>query len=298
MKKIIDLIKNKELPSSLPHTCKCGSELVTNDRLTEVWCSNPDCYEHTAGKLIKMFKTLNIKSNIGYTRAEDLCFGLKLINPMQIFDPRILDVVTETGENVYIELASKLRKFKTKPIKSTSFMDALEFDCLGTTRANLIFNDIENPVDIYEKLGKLERYDKLVYIGDKIKVSPTSDTVINILNELEDKMGIIETISQYFKFKEVNDETIYVIITGPVTRLTDDNGKNFSPREKLCDYLTDKTGKNIIPLNSFNRHISYLIMDTNMTGNSKYQNALKKKIPVIKSDELLKTLKDGGYIGK
>lgn len=287
---IKDLIEKNELPKSLPHTCECGGELETNEALTEVWCSNPFCFVHNANKMVKMFEILGIKSNIGESRATEITNSLKLIHPMQLFHEELIDALLLLGDKPYLDLSVKLREFVKHPIKLSTFIDAIQMETIGTTRANLIFNDFKSPQEFYEKLHKTDKLEFKKYIANCIKVSYSSSTVKAIYDELIAAEKFIMLLAESFEFQETMDETLYISITGPVTRLVDDDGKPFSPREKLGQYLTEKFNINVIPSNISKRHVSYLVMDTNMTGNSKYNKAVRDKIPVVTSEELYNIL--------
>lgn len=294
MSLVKDLIESKILPEALPHTCECGGELETNESLTEVWCSNPFCFVHNANKMVKMFDILGIKSNIGESRASEIVTSLKMLHPLEIFQEKFTDELMYLGEKPYIDLASSVREFILHPIKLSTFIDAIQMETIGTTRANLIFNDFKTPDEFYNKLHSTEKVEFRKYLGECIKISSVSDTVKAIYDELIRAEKFIKYLAEPFKFQNVMDKTIYISITGPVTQLVDDNEKPFAPREKLGQYLTEKFNINVIPTSISKKHVSYLVMDTNMKGNSKYNKAIKGKIPVVTSLELYEILKNKG----
>ena len=165
-------------------------------------------------------------------------------------------------------------------------------------------------------------------IAEKIEMSETTDTVKTIVEELERNRDLILEVSKAFKFKDnlylkaqrdrESQETqstksthlepkVYTIaMTGSIRKITVD-GKPIGNRDNLKPFLESRYPV-IINISktktSNNKKFDYLIMDTDMTSNNKYNSMTssgnidkvitsKKFIEIIEQD--LGISKDSNY---
>lgn len=301
-----DMISKGLLPESTPHICECGEELLVNDTFTYCWCSDKECPTQIAYKLLEVFSIFRMKCNVGEIRAKKLAYGLGIKNPMEIFRDNLDEVFYRIGDQWALDVLTETTRVKNEEMSLSMFIDAMQIPSLGTTRSNLIFSNYSTVEEFYDSL-KIDFEAELLYedrlaiaslVAKYIKVDKYSDTVSNIVDDLLDYREDLLKFSKYFKFKESFGETVYVTLTGEIKELKDDDGKPFKPRERLCEYLSDKLKINVVSQGLSEKHIQYLVMDTDMTNNRKYKMAKSKGIEVVTSKQLYDILKGGTDDGR
>lgn len=306
MNKVIDLINTGELPKSTPHTCKCGGELITNPNMTTLECINYSCPFHQGYKLLNILDIFNIKCGIGEVKAINIIADLNIPHHMLIFKNEVLkELMYYSNEVSHVKLYNSLIDVRQNPIPLYKFINAFQLETLGTTRSKLIFSSYSSLEEFYDKFGLLDidtknynlmnHIDFLEFLSGCLKIDTFSDTVMDIGRELIEVRNMLLNSVQDFNIQKVHDKTIYIAITGAITRQRDDDGNLFSPRQKYCEYLSQKSSINVIFTNLSKKHIDYLIMDTDMTNNSKYKKAMSMNIPIKTSDELYNELVSGGH---
>lgn len=296
MKSLLYYIDIGVLPRHLRITCDCGWLLMTRPTLTSIECSNPNCPIHNSHKMADALKILNIKASIAENKALRLMLSLKLSHHMEVFNPELYTRRIESSlAGSFILLEQEKLRLDKRGVFIYEFMDAFCFDTIGTQRSILIFIGYKDPIEFFKAFDgdkENQRQDMAAHISKRLKISRYSDTVISIVNTLYLNRILIEKVSEWFVFKEVYNETIFIAITGEVTQLRRPDNTMFKPRETLARYWSEKYGINIVSTSLSKKHVQYLIMDTDMTSNSKFNKATRHGINVLTSLEMDEMLEE------
>lgn len=290
-----DLVDDGTLPNCIPVFCECGAPFVTNSNMTKTKCVNPECPIHNSYKTEKAFDILGVKGGVGALRAQDLARQLRYPDFMDIFNvDYIRDRMRELG--VYHKsVVDTLSKFEDKNNNEgftlPTIMHVFQFKNIGATQSVLIFSGLNNFEDFLMKAGYYEDKDNkhvfCDYVSDKIKVSKYSDTVKGISEVLYYNIDYILKYEKLFNKKNSNlldAPTIFIVISGAINKVLNDNGERFLPRETFADYLTDKYGINVECISSISKkNIDFLITDGGMENNNKFKKAQKFGIEVMDS---------------
>lgn len=287
MKRVYDLILERILPPSTPHRCECGEELIVNENLTSVECQNPECRIHGSKKLIDLLNILGISVGIGENNSQEIMDILGIGNPVDIFEIDFSAIVKPSRYFVILtNLEKSIYKIKSEGIEFYKFIYLFFFKHLGRTRCKDLFSGISNPKEFFDKYPSEVLINE--YVSEKLNIMPYRDTVVMITNDLFNNKEYILDIASNLTFKEsVGGEIFYITMTGPILYARDDDGLNFSNRDKFPEFVSRKYGINVQAMGLTASKTNYLIMDSNMMSNSKYKKAQKYGIEVINSLEFI-----------
>lgn len=292
MKKVYDYIIEGILPPSTPHKCECGAELVTNGNLTSVECINPNCKIHNSQKLLDVLKILGITVGIGEKNSQEIIQLLKVANPVEILTVDFSKVKRPGAYYAAIKnLVSEINRIKEDGIYFYKFMNLFFFEFLGRTRCKDLFSNITDPWEFYKKYPDEKSINK--YVSERLGIQSFQDTVTVTTKDLIDNKDYILSIADHVKFKKaISGEIFYVTLTGSILYVKDENGNLFSERDEFPEYLSRKYGVNIQPVGFSVKKTRFLIMDSDMSANSKYKKATEHGIPVMNSREFENYIKE------
>lgn len=287
MKRVYDLILERILPPSTPHRCECGEELIVNENLTSVECQNPECKVHGSKKLIDLLNILGISAGIGENNSQEIMDILGISNPVDIFKVDFSNITKPSKYFVVLtNLEKSIHKIKSEGIEFYKFMNLFFFKHLGITRSKDLFSGITSPQDFFREYPNEILINE--YVSKRLNIMPYRDTVVMITDDLFNNKEYILDIASNLKFKEsISGEIFYIAMTGPILYARDDNGLNFSNRDKFPEFVSRKYGINIQATKINSNKTRYLIMDSNMMSNSKYRKAQKYGIEVVNSLEFI-----------
>lgn len=295
MRTILYMILNDRLPEDTQIKCSCGWLLETRAlTMTNIVCTNPNCPIHNSYKLERALELMGLKASIGDTTAGKILGYYKVEHFMEVCNPEIFKNRTfpSAFSSAMINLNLELERAWKMKIETGVFMSAFQLTDLGQTRSAKIFVESKSPKHFYERFSEYENdreeYKKQmeIYVADKLKMSSYTKTVSNIVSDLIDYKKKILEVAEWFNFEVAYEETIYIAITGAITFMKDNEGKSFKPRETICRYWKDKYKLNIISSGLSEDTTQFLVMDTNMKSNSKYNNAVARGIKVVTSQEM------------
>lgn len=279
------LVEDGTLFPEFPYECECGSDLMTNDMMTSLFCSNLNCPTHQGYGLEAALKIWGIKAPIGEVTANSITQWIDINSPIEVLKPENIERIRMMGTSATYDLADELDKFRKNPVKLWKIVDSMNLKNLGTVRAQKLFSNISSPTEFFS--GFKQVTDMIVYISRQLGISGQSSTVYEICEILlgvSDILGRSETYINYEKIDKTKS-SIRIAITGDVTLARDSDGKVFLPRERFADYLSDNYNVNVIIGGFSIKETSILIMDTDMTNNSKFKKAQANHIPIMQSDQ-------------
>lgn len=282
------------IPYNYPGKCKCGYEFKNNFNLTEAVCSNPyGCPTESAFKIVNMLNILGVKCGIGKEICEDIAYNaLNYNHHLDIFSLSDLDLKecrTITTTRV-MPLIYELEKINASGgIRLSTYISLFNFDGLGESYCNKIFGNYDNLDKFYKEIIT-DNSRKL--ISNFIGISPYTDTVINIDKILRNNKELIYKYINKFIIKSSHDTSISICITGAITRVLDNEGNFFKPRERFAEYLSDRFKINFNIEKTASNNVRYVICD-NPSGSRKEKKAGDR---LVKSDELIKILESEVFI--
>ena len=276
-----------ELPDHLGVVCRCGWLLLTNENMTNMTCSNPNCIVQNSFLIQNALSILGVSAEIADKTALKFINIFKLKSHMDIFGVDEIDLEEGVPSSInasYVKLIHELERLKEQGISMCDFMNAFNLKDIGDTTSKLVFSDISKPEDFYKMFTESE--DESLeevhlrlchYISDRIKISHTSNKVSGIARRLLLYKDEILRVSKYFKFKEVHTSTYNIAMTGEITKRLREDGTKFKPRTSFATYLSEKYSVNINVLGLTEKHVGVLIMDEDMTGHLKFTKAMKSR---------------------
>lgn len=301
------VVKAGLLPDTIPTKCLCGHDLVINEKLTKVICSNPNCPYRDVNKFLKALNLLNIKADIGEVKALNIILTYTgvtnelLQHHIQLFDEKLYTNISYKSLGIHIEkLRLNLLSIKAEPLEFSKIVHLLQLPKIGRTYSELIFGQFSNLESMLQNLGIVENsqesYLKLSkHISQAIKIDITSPTVQELAHIIMSNLALINYASTVI-FKTRDDKNlgvpcIYVAITGSVKYAKKDNGMGFGNRNELFPYLTEKYGVPVKQLGISKKNTQYLISDGDTQNSLKSKKAIRDGIMVVRSDEFVNIVK-------
>lgn len=233
----------------LPLRCKCGYPIDISDSLRISKCSNPRCYYRMAEQCLLLLKDLNIK-NVGLQTCFEWCTRGEFITPIEILDKNKIKEISVRATNYKQQLENAEIEYWKLYYHSHIFPSIKEGwrDIIGTaTNVNEI--EMEHLEKIYQ--------DKIFQEG----------VLIDIYTE-----GIK-------KIYQRSNTVLEITLTGSIRGFKNRNLFIGHLNERYGDYYTFKAvGKKGAA------HL--LVTDSDMSGHEKFENAKRKGVPILTSEQL------------
>ena len=204
---------SEELTKMLPTKCRCGSQILLTESLTEIVCSNPTCVYNIASRLAKMTSQLGLKS-WDEKDCNEICSQFKFSSPFQIF---LIKQLHDNNINVnIIDFSQKIKdieEIKNKEIELWKIVKLANIRYISTVAEKLFGN--------YDSMDKaLEDLEKgqVTFISEKLGIKNDEPSVISILiydKIIEHKEELLFAETQ-FNIKKYTNNPLKIAITGNV----------------------------------------------------------------------------------
>lgn len=265
------------IPDSYPITCEDGWLLSVNEAETRINCTNELCPVDGALKLNKALDILEVDCKIGPIGALKLTLRLSLDYHMDIFNKlQYLSAIEdnlETSDITHLNnIVSYMNNMENNPIDLYKFMSCWCFEPLGATNSQKLFTGIQDLEEFYQLTGK-DYLSMSEFIGSRLHLSPYCDTVNAISRFMRKNKTILLQTSKQFKFKAKKVGKINVTITGDVTAVRREDGRQYKPRDKFIEAMSDKYGVNITYSKHITQTLDFLICDTD-NGHTKINKVI------------------------
>lgn len=271
-------IINNEVLKWIPRNCKCGAQIKFSDSITQVMCSNKNCYCTLSARIRYLIDALGIPK-VNNEELEKFVRDKGLISPYQFMIIGQIEKENTGISNIddVVESVTSLlnREFTIEHIVTMGnhrYIDKVAFD---------IFAGYKDFKEAYSDIDK----GQLALVADKLGVYSSEATIIPMLiyNELIDKKDELIFAGEIFKIKN-EGEPIRIAVVSCVSDYTNKYGlitklsKDFKKRFVISSIVDDKT--------------NILICEGN-TESVKYRNATlinKKygydKIQIVGADKI------------
>lgn len=298
---------------SIPEKCRCGSDNIFTESLTELQCSNPKCVYRVAKRLYKMTQDLGL-TTWDEASCTDICERFNFTTPFQILlVKQLLDNNIDTGILDFGKKVREIEELKTQKIELWKIVQISNIRYLSTV-AEKIFGSYDNMQDAYSDIEK----GQVSHISDKlgIETNEASIMAIMIYNQIvkyKEELMFAETQFNVIKHK---GDPIRIAISGGTpgyinrsALLTMLNNKYYEYTHFVLDSVVtedtkillssyDKTSTKYRTAKRINeKYISQSIhneeFDLDDIGTFKKHDdllAIGEKIAIVNMDELLKRL--------
>ena len=282
--KVLELIETDRIDDTLkgllPTKCinaTCDGDMMINDTLTQMWCSNPDCPTLKARNLEAMLKTFKVK-NFGPGVCQDIVDENDMENIYDIFSYEPENMPSKYGFDYRCELISEIYNIGPQPLYL--IVESLHLSGISGTAKKLFsgYDDIEEFFNDLDGCGEEMLADLLQHsVGQR-----TSDLMSTLYANKEYIEGAVEIIGVQPMPKNI----INIAITGSVS--------GYRSKDAFVSDLNDKlAGKAVIALNSsLNRECAYLVCDSGTSSSSKFTKALRWGTKIVTAKELEQILLD------
>lgn len=279
--KIITLKMLGILPDEYPDTCECGFAFETDGadgKFTNIYCTNPNCIFHTMFLIPKVLEKLGIKAQLGENKAKILLENFKLKSHLDMFGLEN-ELLPSSVSLPVLRSINELKKINDLGgITLAQYISLWCFDTIGDTRSYRIFetySTLDEFYDDFDKNSNTDIFHRKEFIAKFLGIGAFNKTVDEIIKTLVIYRAELYRCLKYFKIRPVSNVVIRVCITGEITKVLDDNGKFFKPRDKFVDYIANKYSINVILAKQFTNDVDFLICDANISTSSKYKKAVK-----------------------
>lgn len=271
---------NIVIPLSCP-VCGGNTELVTNNDVTYLYCTNEYCH----AKFIKKLSLFTSRNAMNIDGISDSILS-KLFNEGLLNDysdlyhlDKYKDLIINYegfGEKSYNNIISSVEK--SRNVRIANFIYALGIKDIGLSRAKLICkhcgNDISKVLNIsYDELSSIDG------VGDVI-----AKGFIDTLNNEKFKHSLDKLLKEVVFIKEDNQNNIFDNMTFVITGSLN----HFLNRDKLIEYIESYGGK---VTSSISSNVNYLINNDVNSTSTKNKKAKELNIKIISEDELLEMIK-------
>lgn len=269
---VVDIAKahNWEMPTVCP---KCGAALVVSDKLTELYCGNPNCKSYIAGRLNKWTNIIDAK--LFGKAVIDAFAELGFDSIHQIYEDEFYDKLLTLdgyGERKIEKMRTELKNH-TK-ITLAQFLAGFNIEDIGLKIAEKVIAAV-NARTIEDLFAKKQAD----FISDGIS-DITAEKLVNGLATLKDDMR--ETI----KHIEIISEE----------RLSEDgilNGMSFCFTGAM-EYKRSDLEKMVIKnggiVSSVNKNLTYLVQQDPSSMSGKSEKAKKLGVKIISPAEFFKLI--------
>ena len=250
----------------VPKTCDaCGAPIYFTDTLTQVYCSNPNCYYKVANRLENMAKAMQV-DGWGESTCMALVSQYHLVAPFQaLLAERLVANGVDTGiANFPVKVRDLVNKAK-EPVEVWQMVQYASLPGVDSL-AYKLFKDYIDVNDFYTDLDKSQ--DKLVFIANKLglkslgaQAEQVYETIVSAKEELQLGMRL-------FNIKKAEGVEVKVAITGAVN--------NFKNKAEYIKYLNKmfEGRANIVWAKSVSSSIDILVCDGDYASN-KFKTAFK-----------------------
>lgn len=192
---------NKELLKSIPKQCKCGSELLFTESLTELQCSNPKCVYTIAKRMYDMTKEMGLEA-WDEASCTTLCERFNFTTPFQILlVKQLLDNKIDTG---IIDFGKKVREIEEIKKQKIELWKVVKYSNIRYVSlvAKKLFSSYDSMEEAYNDIEK----GQVSYISEKLGIDTNETSVMaimiyNQLNEYKEELMFAETQFDIVKHK-------------------------------------------------------------------------------------------------
>lgn len=265
-----------QLKTLVPQYCShCDSELVINEKLTQLRCSNATCSRFLANRIEGMCKILGVKG-FGEAICHNLVQAHGLTQMHQVFElaPETLTTIryADVNSSLHEALHSRLEVPLTKAVRAmclpgiASLSDKI---FAGYSELEEFYQDfLVSPEEfIAQRIGKRE--------GNLVQ--QISSTLLKSKPELE-------LFISKFTLKRVASLTLNIAITESV------NG--YASKEAFIEHVNSKYPVNVVLKSQVTKDIFCLISENKAATTGKSGKAIKYGIPRYTSEEFMKKIEE------
>lgn len=307
--------------STIPEKCRCGSDNIFTESLTELQCSNPKCIYKIAKRLHKMTQDMGL---ISWDEASctAICEKFNFTTPFQILlVKQLLDNNIDTGIIDFGKKVKEIEEFKNNKIELWKIVQFANIRYVSTV-AKKIFSSYDNMSDAYADIEK----GQVSHISDKLGIESNEASIMAIMiyNQIikfKEELMFAETQLNVIKHKA---DPIRIAISGGTPgylnrtdfiNMLNNRYYEFN-RFVLDSTITDKTKILITSYDKSStkyrtakrineRHISQCIQDElfDLDDIGKFEKsddllAIGEKIAIVNIEELLKRLNRAFHCNK
>jgi hypothetical protein len=236
-----------ELLDTIPVKCRCGSDYIFTESLTELQCSNPKCIYKIAKRAYSLTQSLNLKS---WTEQDCtiLCEKFKFTTPFQILlVKQLLDNKVDTGIFDFSKKVKEIEEAKEREIELWKIVKYANIRYLGLV-AKKLFGSYDSMTKAYDDIER----GQVAYISEKLGIenNETSAMSIMIYNQLLNNKEELMFAETQFNILKHQSDPIRIAISGgtpgylnKTALLTSLNNKFYEYTEFVLDSVVTEDTK-------------------------------------------------------